>query len=174
MVKKRTGKFVPSPPSPLPSPPPATAPENSAAPTEGFDAALGRVRAVTRPRGAPLREHADQRHKQYVHDQQLDAAEEVLARWHRGERWVVLCAQMQSGKTGVMRHLGWLLNCSAASEALRSALALRRTDGEEVVYLMQHLSDSTLLGQTIDAMSGAGLRASPVGRALNEQRRQSP
>ena len=150
-VKKRTGKFVVVPP---PWPPPAPAP-GSPALTDGFDAALRRVRAVTRPRGAPLREHGDRRHKQYVHDQQLVAAEQVLAHWHRGERWVVLCAQMQSGKTGVMRHIGWLLNCSAASEALRSALGLGRPEGEEVVYLMQHLSDSTLLRQTVDAMSGA-------------------
>lgn len=103
--------------------------------------------------GRPLRETDDLRSKKYVHDQQLAAAEETLAHWCGGRRWVVLCAQMQSGKTGVMRHVGWLLNRSPAAFALRGALALQRED--DVIHLMQHISDTTLLGQTKDAMAGA-------------------
>mmetsp|Transcript_17222 Transcript_17222/g.31263 ORF Transcript_17222/g.31263 Transcript_17222/m.31263 type:complete len:333 (-) Transcript_17222:420-1418(-) len=86
--------------------------------------------------------------------QQHDACEEVLAWWAHGRRWVVLCAQMQCGKTGVMRHIGFLLNRSPIASGLRHLLGIP-TCARDSVTILQHLSDRQLLEQTKRDLCGA-------------------
>lgn len=46
----------------------------------------------------------------YVHDNARELAMEIFNHFVRGTRIVVLRAQMQCGKTSVIRHLYYLLN----------------------------------------------------------------
>ena len=106
-----------------------------------FEQQLATVQRLTRDsRGERTKEAC-------TYDQQHDACENVLAHWARGRRWVVLCAQMQCGKTGVMRHLGWLINCSPRASDLRRMLGIT-PQPTGAVMILQHLSDTQLLGQT--------------------------
>jgi hypothetical protein len=84
----------------------------------------------------------------YVHQNCRAAAEEILAEWKRkdGSRMVLLCSQMQSGKTSVMRHLAYLLNVKQECKAL----GLER----DSVYILCNIAVNSLLKQTQDRMEG--------------------
>ena len=90
-----------------------------------------------------------------IYDQQFLAAEEVIANWVAarrgagGGRWVVLCAQMQSGKSGVMRQLAYLLTNSDTADALRAELGFPSwNDANDVTWVLSHIADTELLEQT--------------------------
>ena len=113
---------------------------------ETFEQQLALVQRLTRDgRGGRTKEAC-------TYDQQHDACEKVLAHWALGRRWVILCAQMQCGKTGVMRHIGWLLNRSPEAARLQKMLRIPRTSS--AVTILQHLSDTQLLDQTQRDLQG--------------------
>eukprot|EP00949_MAST-11_sp_MAST-11-sp1_P004818 g4818.t1 len=114
----------------------------------------------------------DENHKYYVHDNQCKAAEEILMHWLNGNRWVVLFAEMQSGKTGVMRYLAWLLNDKGEHGVkLRTRLGLQESAGADgVVEVIQHTHDNDLREQTkreLGPLSEGRAKASSTGASEN-------
>lgn len=83
----------------------------------------------------------------YVHDNAREVAMQIFNHFVRGTRIVVLRAQMQCGKTSVVRHLCYLLN---VCEYYR-ALGLSSNDR---VYVLNNISDNALRDQTRERLKG--------------------
>lgn len=83
----------------------------------------------------------------YVHENARKVAQEIFDHFNRGTRVVVLRAQMQCGKTSVIRHLCYLLNVREYYRALGLS-------GNDRVYVLNNLSDNSLRDQTRERLKG--------------------
>lgn len=82
----------------------------------------------------------------FVHGNCRATAEAVLGKFQGGTRLVLLCSQMQSGKTSVMRHLAYLLNVQKQNKSLKI--------DRDSMYVLINIADNTLLKQTQDRLEG--------------------
>jgi hypothetical protein len=84
----------------------------------------------------------------YVYPNARQVAEDVIAEWKKpnGHRMVVVKAEMQSGKTSVMRHLCYLLNVKGETTNLEV--------DEENVHILSSIPDTDLWMQTRERMRG--------------------
>jgi len=83
----------------------------------------------------------------YVHENARKVAKEIFDHFNRGTRVVVLRAQMQCGKTSVIRHLCYLLNVCEYYHALGLS-------SNDRVYVLNNLSDNSLRDQTRERLKG--------------------
>jgi hypothetical protein len=83
----------------------------------------------------------------YVHPSSRSVAEKIVQNWIDGKRMVVLKAQMQCGKTSVIRHVCYLLNVKGRH------MDLKLPDYDRV-YVLNNLVDNALREQTVDRLQG--------------------
>lgn len=82
----------------------------------------------------------------YVHASSRKIAEDIFKLFREGKRHVVLKAQMQAGKTSIMRHLAYLINVKKGHEDLKIPI--------NSVYVMSAISDTALVQQTKEKLEG--------------------
>lgn len=106
----------------------------------------------------------------YVHADARKVAEDILAEWNKdnngGDRMVLLKAQMQCGKTSIIRHLCYLLNCKRHCEDLDIS--------NDSTFVLTHLVDNELVRQTTSRLEGVMIDPvynvfHPAKRALNHE-----
>jgi hypothetical protein len=93
-------------------------------------------------------EYDDPNGQNYVHPEARKVAEQILAEWKKsgGERLVLLKAQMQCGKTSIIRHLCYLLNVEEHCHSLGL--------GNDSTFVLSHLNDNSLVMQTAERLQG--------------------
>eukprot|EP01040_Poterioochromonas_malhamensis_P009125 gene9125-9895_t len=107
-----------------------------------------------------------------VYPNQEACAKSVIDYWKAGtcERVVLVKAQMQVGKTGVIRHICYLLN---NKQEMKYLMDEKKYDAsEDYVYILSSISSTALLGQTRSRMAGVLNNPTeqifhPAGDALN-------
>jgi hypothetical protein len=84
----------------------------------------------------------------YVYPNQREVARNIVDEWKNqdGDRMVLLKAQMQAGKTGVIRHICYLLNVQKEYVDLKI--------DEDNVHVLCNLSDNALVRQTRERLEG--------------------
>jgi ATP:corrinoid adenosyltransferase len=92
--------------------------------------------------------------KRYVHENAREVAERIVQEWENpeGERMIVLKAEMQSGKTSVIRHICYLLNVKNRSKNLKIK--------DENIHVLCAKSEKILVAQTADKLIGVTSAAS--------------
>jgi hypothetical protein len=94
------------------------------------------------------KEYEDRNGPNYVYPNQRLAAETIVNEWKKpdGHRMILLKAQMQAGKTGVIRHICYLLNKKGMDKVLKIE--------EDNVHVMSNITDNALVQQTLERMKG--------------------
>lgn len=105
--------------------------------------------------------------KDYVYSEARSIAEQILSEWKKsdGERMVLLKAQMQCGKTSIIRHLCYLLNVEGHCKALGLS--------DDATFVLSHLNDNSLVQQTASRLEGVMIDPNynvyhPAKRALKQ------
>jgi hypothetical protein len=83
----------------------------------------------------------------YVHPSSRVVAEQIIELWRQGKRTVLLKAQMQCGKTSVIRHICYLINVKTRF------LELQLPDYDRV-YVLNNIADNALRSQTRERLKG--------------------
>jgi hypothetical protein len=94
-------------------------------------------------------EYDDNGYENYVHPDARKVAQDIFDVWmaDNNNRMVLLKAQMQGGKTSVMRHLCYLINVKAGWEGLE-------LQNNNSVFVLSHLNDNALVLQTASRLEG--------------------
>lgn len=88
----------------------------------------------------------------YVHGNQLDAAQRVLWEWYSGSsRWVMLMAEMQSGKSGTFCSIPHILN---KNPFINEKLGIATDRSNISFYLLTGMNDIDLMNQFTDDIKG--------------------
>ena len=88
----------------------------------------------------------------YVYPEARQVAQEIFDLWLKGTRMVVLKAQMQCGKTSVIRHLCYLINALG----LHNALGVE----DDSIFVLNNIVDNSLREQTRSRLDGVMLMSS--------------
>jgi hypothetical protein len=90
-------------------------------------------------------------HKNFVFENQRDVAKTIMEEWKKpkGQRVVLLKAQMQSGKTGVMRHLCYLTYVEEEYKALGLE---KNIDSPYALHVMCNIVENKLRKQAENAL----------------------
>jgi len=112
-------------------------------------------------------EYDDIKNVNYVHADARKVAQDIFNEWMKkdGDRMILLKAQMQCGKTSIMRHLCYLINVKGHWKDL----GLENYDS---TFVLSHLNDNSLVLQTANRLEGVMIEPiynvfHPSKRALN-------
>lgn len=89
-----------------------------------------------------LRLTNDKQSSFYVFDNQIESALDVIENFKKGNRWCLLMAEMQSGKSGTFFSVPYII---ARNQQIKTELGL--SDGEINMFLLTPMSDSELVQQ---------------------------
>jgi hypothetical protein len=99
----------------------------------------------THKSGLVLRLTEDKDAISYVHDNQIDSALEIIENFKLGNRWVLLMAQMQSGKSGTFFSVPYIIT---RNKSIQRDLNLITDDNDEVnIFMLTPMSDTELVEQ---------------------------
>lgn len=104
-----------------------------------------RVRALFNECIITTRYTNDVKSKWYVFDNQIDSSKEIIYNFYtKQNRWCLLFAEMQSGKSGTFFSIPYIIS---RNQVLINKLNINMWDSEVNVYLLTGMSDKELISQ---------------------------
>lgn len=94
--------------------------------------------------GLTLRLTEDEKSAYYVYDNQIESALNIIDNFKKGNRWCLLMAQMQSGKSGTFFSVPYIIS---RNENISDELGISYKNNEINMFLLTPMSDTELVSQ---------------------------